>query len=84
MMPVHNKRLTSIVGIYEIVCHQRAFEIPIYWGRRAREARKRGEAAVVLEYGQEDFERGLYYITTLCYERSIQKVNSLDIQLRGR
>jgi hypothetical protein len=51
MMPVHSMRLTSIVGIYEIFCHQRAFEIPIYWGQRAREARKRGEAAVVLEYG---------------------------------
>jgi hypothetical protein len=36
---VHNKRLTSIVVMREIVCHQRAFEIPIYWGQRARETR---------------------------------------------
>ena len=94
-MPVHNERLTSIVGMCKIVCHLRAFEIPIYWGQRAREARKRGEAAVVLEYASghyggivgrpddgDDFERGLYI--TLCYERSIQRVVSLDIQLSGR
>jgi hypothetical protein len=30
IMPVHNKRLTSIVGMCEIVCHQRAFEILIF------------------------------------------------------
>ncbi len=54
----------------EIACHQRAFEIPIYWGQRAREARERGEVAAVLEYGDyglndgEDFERGLYHVTT--------------------
>jgi hypothetical protein len=44
MTPVHNKRLTSIVKIYEIVYHQRAFDFPIYWGERAREVR-------ALEYG---------------------------------
>jgi hypothetical protein len=32
IVQVHNKRLTLIVGMYEIVCHRRAFEIPIYWG----------------------------------------------------
>ena len=39
-----------------VVYHQRAFEIPIYWGdygcQRTREARKRAKAAVVLEYGR--------------------------------
>jgi hypothetical protein len=47
---MHNKRLTSIAGMCGIVCHRQVFEIPIYWGQGAREARKRGEAAVVLEY----------------------------------
>ena len=89
-MPVHNERPTSIVGIYEIICHQWAFEIPIYWGQRAREARKREEAAVVLDYGHyggEDLMTGKLssgaYIITLCYDRSIQRVNFLDIQLRS-
>jgi hypothetical protein len=50
-MPVHNEMLTSIVGMCMIVCHYRAVEMPIYWGQRAREVRKRGEAAAVLEYG---------------------------------
>jgi hypothetical protein len=68
MMPVRNKRLTSIVGMCEIVCHQRAFEIPIYWSQRARESRKRGQAVAVLEYTSghgEAFEQGLYYDTLL-------------------
>ena len=34
MIPVHNKRLTSIVKMCMIACHQRAFGIPIYWCRR--------------------------------------------------
>ena len=50
MIPVHKKRLTLIMGMCEIFCHQRAFEIPIYWGQRAREDWKQGEAAVVLGY----------------------------------
>jgi hypothetical protein len=29
MMPVHNKRLTSILGMCQIVCHQRAFKFDI-------------------------------------------------------
>jgi hypothetical protein len=77
-----------MVGMYEIVCHQQPFEILIYWGQRAREARKRGEAVVRLMVGRpddgEDFERGLLHIMTACYERSIRRVNSLDIQLRDR
>ena len=32
--------LTSIVGMCEIVCHPRAFEIPIYWDQRSWEAKK--------------------------------------------
>jgi len=75
--------------MYMIVCHQRAFEILIYWGQRAREARKRGEAAVVLEYARwEDLMTGKLssgaYIVIVCYDRSIERVNSLDIQLRAR
>jgi hypothetical protein len=85
-MPMRNKRLTSIVGMCEIVCHQRAFEIQIDWGQRVREARKRGEAAVVLWW--EDLVTGKLsngaYIMTLCYEKPLQRVNFLDIQLRGR
>jgi hypothetical protein len=47
---------------------------------------------VVLEYGryvgrpddEEALERGLYHDTLFCYDRSIQRVNSPDILLRGR
>jgi hypothetical protein len=51
-----------------IACHQRAFEIPNYWGQRAR------EAAVALEYGQwNDLMTGKLssgtYIITPCYGR---------------
>jgi hypothetical protein len=52
MMPVHNKRLTSIVGMCEIVCHRRAFEVPMSQVGQERLGMlgKGGEARVVLQY----------------------------------
>jgi hypothetical protein len=70
---VHNKRLTLIVWMRDTVCHRRAFEIPMYWGQRARKAknraRKGGCGAGVWSggktYDRKDFERGLYNHTLL-------------------
>ena len=38
---MHNKKLTSIVGVCTIISHQRVFEVSIYcqWDRLSREAR---------------------------------------------
>ena len=78
------------MGMCEIVCHQLAFRNPIYWDQRAREAGKRVEGAVVLEYALvgrpdngEGFERGLYHHTFVMTDQK-QRVNFLDIQLGGR
>ena len=56
MMPVLKKRLTSIVKTCMIVGHQRAFEIPIYWGQRAREARQRGQNLITMVERLDDGE----------------------------
>ena len=52
MMPVHNKRLTLIVRMGEIVCHQQAFKVPMIHGgwelKRWRDEDKVGTTAQVL------------------------------------
>jgi hypothetical protein len=67
MLPVHSKRLTSIVEMCEIVGHQRTFAIPIYWDRRLGDEDKvpvRVECR--LSDGEVfDFERSLYHDSLL-------------------
>ena len=47
-----------------------------------------GEAVAALDYGVEDLMTGKLpsgaYIMIICYDRSIERVNTLDIQQRGR
>ena len=67
----------------EIVGHQWAFEIPIYWGQWAREARNRGEVATVLEYGPdngEDFEHiSSHFVMTDQYREWIPLTYSWEV-----
>ena len=90
-MPVHTKRLTLIVRMGEIVCHQRAFRVPMIHGgwelKRWRDEDKVGMTARVVRWRENlttgTISRGAY-IVTLCYNRPMKRVNTLDIRLRGR
>jgi hypothetical protein len=96
MMPANNKRLTSI-GTCKIVCHQLAFEIQISrfiginepgrLGNDLRGSSGGDRGARVWSLSWEDPMMGNLlrgtYIMAVSYDRSIQRVDSLDIQLRG-
>jgi len=70
MMPMHNKRLTLIVRMGEIVCHQRAFKVPMIHGgwelKRWRDEDKVGTTARVLwceNLTTGTISRGAYIVT---------------------
>ena len=68
------------MGKCEIVCHQWTFEIQINWDHWSWEVRKEGAERTVLKGNlmTGTLSSGAY-VTTVCYDRSTQRVNSLDI-----